>query len=253
MRHRSRRSPRGSGTADTIEGRRGLHSRCEPLKRYLNQRLKLRQLRIVAAIASQGSLLKAAETLGLTQPALTKSLREVEDIVGVRIFDRHARGVQPNAYGTMLAEAAQRILDTLREVEDGFDCIDCRLGGTVIVGTLPTAAAGVIPEVVRQLRVTYPQINVRVVEDRVDPLCTALALGDIDLFVGRLYSLDDNAGLFEQVPLYDEPMSFMVGHRHPLAARTRLHVADFNGFEIRCRFHPGASAQTPRPTCRRSA
>ena len=202
------------------------------MKRYLSQRLKLRHLRVVTTVASQGSLLKAAESLGLTQPALTKSLREIEDIVGARIFDRHARGMQVNGYGTLLADAARTILNTLRDVEDGFDRIDCRVGGTVIVGALPTAAAGVIPAVLRKMRIAEPDIQLRVVEDRTNELYASLALGDIDLFVGRLYSHADAAGQFEQVPIYDEPMSFIVGHQHPLAERKGLSVGEISGHEI---------------------
>jgi LysR family transcriptional regulator, pca operon transcriptional activator len=203
-----------------------------PLKRYLNQRLKLRHMRIVAAVASQGSLLRAAQALGLTQPALTKSLREVEDIVGVRIFDRHARGVHTNAYGEQLAAAAGKILDILRDVEDGFDVIDRRLGGVVVVGALPTSAAGVMPEVMRRMRASDPQIEVRVVEGRTNELSAALAVGDIDLVVGRLYSQVDDGGQFERVTLYDEPMAFIVGHQHPLAARDSVPVSDI----ARCQF-----------------
>lgn len=198
----------------------------------MNQRLKLRLLRVVATVASQGSLLKAAEVLGLTQPALTKSLREIEDIVGVRLFDRHARGVQANEYGVILADAAQKILKILSEVEDGFDRIDSRTGGTVLVGALPTAAGGVIPEVMRRLSVSDPEIVVRVVEGRTNELCAALALGDIDLLVGRLYSAVDEANQFERVALYDEPMSFIVGTQHPLASRESVEVADIAPYEL---------------------
>ncbi len=202
------------------------------MKRYLNQRLKLRLLRVIATVASQGSLLKAAEVLGLTQPALTKSLREIEDIVGVRLFDRHARGVLPNEYGVILADAAHKILNILSEVENGFDRIDTRVGGTVFVGALPTAAAGVIPGVIRQISDSDTQIAMRVVEGRTGELSTALALGDIDVVVGRLYSSFDEAGQFEKIPLYDEPMSFVVGNQHPLAEYERVDIADVMRYEI---------------------
>jgi LysR family pca operon transcriptional activator len=198
----------------------------------LNQRLKLRLLRVVATVAAQGSLLKAADVLGLTQPALTKSLREIEDLVGVRLFDRHARGVQPNEYGVILVDAAQKILNILSEVETGFDRIDNRVGGTVFVGALPTAAAGVIPGVMRQLHLSNLQIMLRVVEGRSNELSAALALGDIDVVVGRLYSSLDEVSQFERIALYDEPMSFIVGNQHPLAAREQVDIADLTRYEI---------------------
>ena len=67
------------------------------MKRYLQQRLKFRHLRVVDAILSHDSILQAAKSLGLSQPALTKSLHEIEEIVGARLFERHGRGVTANA------------------------------------------------------------------------------------------------------------------------------------------------------------
>lgn len=201
------------------------------MKRYLDQRLKLRHLRAITAIESQGSLLRASQVLGLTQPALTKSLGEIEDIVGVRCFDRHARGVTANDYGRMLVDAARQILNILREIDAGFDRIDGRQGGAIVVGALPTAASGVMPEVVRRLRHSNPDIIVRVIEDRMDELYAALALGDIDLIVGRLYDGGRDPNLIRQV-LYDEPMSIVVGAGHPLARKTQVIAADLAQYEI---------------------
>lgn len=180
--------------------------------------MKLRSLRVVATVASQGSLLKAAEVLGLSQPALTKSLREVEEVVGVRLFDRHARGVHPNEYGTLLADASQKILDILLQTEEGLDRIDNRVGGTVLVGALPTAAAGVVPALLSELHEVEPNIVVRVIEDRIDNLVAGLLMGDIDIVVGRLYTPLDHANHVVALPLYDEPMAFLVGAQHPLAS-----------------------------------
>lgn len=202
------------------------------LKRYLSQRMKLRLLRSVATVATQGSLLKASQVLGLSQPALTKNLREIEDIVGVRLFDRHARGVHPNAYGTLLADAAQKILNILSDLDEGFDRIDCHVGGTVLVGALPTAASGVIPGVIRQLRASDPDIVIRVVEDRATELCAALAIGDIDVVIGRLYSTPEQSTQFEYVTLYDEPMSFIVGSQHPLAGKEQVDIQDLAAYEM---------------------
>ena len=193
--------------------------------------MNMRLLRVVATVASQGSLIKASQVLGLTQPALTKNLREVEDLVGVRLFDRHARGVQANAHGQLLADAAHKILTILGDVESGFDQLDARAGGTVVVGALPTSAAGVIPGIIQRLRATDPEIEVRVVENRINELQSALTLGDIDLVVGRLYDNDDLADL-ERVPLYDEPLSFVVGRQHPLASREHVTVTDIGRYEL---------------------
>lgn len=202
------------------------------VKRYLNQQLKIRQLRAVAAIASQGSLLSASQALGISQPALSKALREVEDLLGVRIFERHARGVVPNDHGRLVADAADQILRTLRELEDGFDRLDEHTGGSVVVGAMPTAAAGVMPDVVRRLKATDPNIDVRVIEDRTDELRAMLMLGDVDLVVGRLYPGGDEDERLIRTELYDEPMSMIAGRNHPLAALPSVTPADIAAYDL---------------------
>src|SRR5215213_5560381 len=89
--------------------------------RHLDQRLKLHLLRALDAIDAQRSLLKASTALGVSQPALTKSLQEIEDIVGVRLFDRHARGVQPTEAGAVLVQSARRILAEMRRIDEELD------------------------------------------------------------------------------------------------------------------------------------
>lgn len=189
-------------------------------------------LHVVAAVASHGSLRQAAEALGVSQPALTKSLREAEKLVGVRLFERHARGVQATAYGAALSEAARKILQTLQQVEEEFGRIDSQLGRTAVIGALPTAAAGVIPEVIRQLKASDPHLEIRVIEGRLDELSPALALGNVDVIVGRLYDSLSEGGRFRGVTLYDEPMSFIVGHQHPLASRSAVSISELLDYEI---------------------
>src|SRR5580698_1567447 len=80
----------------------------------LNGRLKLRHLVLVTAIADQGSVLRAAEQLRLAQPAVTRSLREVEQILGVELFERGPRGCTPSMFGVAFLEHARTVLAELR-------------------------------------------------------------------------------------------------------------------------------------------
>ncbi|MEF9875908.1 MAG: LysR family transcriptional regulator, partial [Gordonibacter sp.] len=73
------------------------------MARYLEQRLKIRHLRVIEALDQHKSLLRASKALGVSQPGLSRTLQEVEDIVGCELFERHPRGVQPNAVGRLLA------------------------------------------------------------------------------------------------------------------------------------------------------
>src|SRR5580698_2427118 len=110
--------------------------------RHLDQRLKVQHFRAVDAIATHGSLLKAATALSVTQPALSKSVRDVEDILGVKVFERKPRGVAPTAAGVAFIESARRLLAELRRLDETLDVLSNPSQGAIAVGVLPAAASG---------------------------------------------------------------------------------------------------------------
>ena len=101
----------------------------------LNGRLKLRHLVLVVAIADQGSVLRAAEHLRLAQPAVTRSLREVEHILGVELFTRGPRGVTPTMFGDAFVEHARTVLAELRRAGERISGLADGEVGTVTVST----------------------------------------------------------------------------------------------------------------------
>ncbi len=122
----------------------------------LAQRLRIRQLQVIVAIAEQRSLLAASRSLGISQPALSKALQEVEDALGVRIFDRMSRGVVPNAYGQAILIRARTVLAELNRIGDDLVQIAQQSAGIVVIGALPTAAAGILPATLARLRAPSP-------------------------------------------------------------------------------------------------
>ena len=184
-------------------------------RRYLDQRLRLSLLRAVDAVEAQGSLLKASATLGISQPALTKNLQELEDILQLRLFDRHSRGVIPTAQGKLFTQAARRILADLRRLEEDLDEYVSPSSGTVAVGALPVAAAGVLPGVIARLRTSHPNIKVRLQQGRTTDLSPLLASGELDLIVGRLYEPALTDG-FKREALWSEPIAIFARAEHPI-------------------------------------
>ena len=160
------------------------------MRRYLQQRLKFRHLRVVDAIVAHESILQAAKALGLSQPGLTKSLQEAEEIIGARLFERHARGTDPTVFGLTVAASARRLLNEIARLEDELDAIEIGDGGPVVVGALPVAAAGVLPGALARLKISHPDIEVRVIQGRTEELLSMLAVREIDLIVGQLYTID---------------------------------------------------------------
>jgi LysR family pca operon transcriptional activator len=187
------------------------------VRRYLDQRLKLHHLRAVEAIVAQRSILKAAAVIGVSQPALTKTLRELEDMLQQRLFDRLPRGVRPTEAGTLLAQSARRILAELRRLDEALDRVADPGGGTVALGTLPVAATGILPGALTRLKAAHPGIAVRLDQGRTEELLPKLAAGEIDLIVGRLYEPAIPDG-FSREPLWEEPISILARAEHPVFA-----------------------------------
>jgi LysR family transcriptional regulator, pca operon transcriptional activator len=200
-------------------------------RRYLDQRLRLPHLRAVDAIERHRSLLKASVGLGITQPALTKAVHELEDILQVRLFDRHPRGVRPTEAGRVLVEAARRILAELRRLDEELDRLSSAGGGTVALGALPVTAAGVLPGALTRLTAAHPDIRVRVREGRTEELLPLLAAGELDAIVGRLYEPAVPDG-FRREPLWTEPVSVLARADHPIFAAGAVTVEELRRYDL---------------------
>jgi LysR family pca operon transcriptional activator len=184
-------------------------------RRYLDQRLRLALLRVVDAVEAQGSLLKASAALGISQPALTKNLQELEDILQIRLFDRHPRGVIPTAGGRIFIQGARRILADMHRLEEDLDQLADPNCGTVAMGALPVTANGLVPGVLVRLKTTHPGLKVLLHHGRVTELFPLLASGEIDLVMGRLYEPAVPDG-FRREPLWSEPISIVARAGHPI-------------------------------------
>jgi len=172
-------------------------------------------LRAVDAIEAQRSLLKASAALGISQPALTKSLQELEDILQLRLFERHSRGVRPTEAGVVFVRAARRILAEVRRLDEDLDLLSGPGTGSVALGALPVAASGILPGVLARLRAAHPGIKVRLEQGRSEELLPLLASGELDLIVGRLYEPGVPDGFLRE-PLWTEPISVLARAEHPI-------------------------------------
>lgn len=185
------------------------------MERQLQHRLKLRMLRAVDAIDRHKSLLKASNELGVTQPALTRTLHETEELLGGRIFDRHSRGVSVTDFGEVVCVAVRRILSQISRLDrdlDRFARGDTKL---VSVGAMPPAAVGLLPELFSKLRAQAPAIHVQLTQGSMEELIPLLNDGVLDLIVGRLFPATV-ADEFVREILYYEPLSIIARSDHPI-------------------------------------
>jgi LysR family transcriptional regulator, pca operon transcriptional activator len=199
-------------------------------RRFLDQRLRLPLLRAVDAVATHGSLLKASAALGISQPALTKGLHELEELLQLRLFDRHPRGMRLTAAGVVFVRSARRMLAELRRLDEELDELSGP-GGTIALGALPVAAAGVLPGALARLKATRPDIKVRLRQGRTEELLPLLASGELDLIVGRLYQPAVPDG-FAREPLWTEPISVLARAGHPVFSCEWTSVEELRRYDL---------------------
>jgi LysR family pca operon transcriptional activator len=197
----------------------------------INARLKLRQIEIVLAVAEQGSFLAASHKLSITQPAVSKAVQEVEEIFGHAIFDRMARGVMINAFGRAVVERGLAMMSLVERLADDMVQIEQGQAGTLIIGALPTAASSVLPQTLGRLRVSNPELNIRIVQGRTAELMPQLESGRLDLIVGRLYELETDHDVRRET-IYHEPVSILARAEHPLFAGSTLDASSIAAFGL---------------------
>lgn len=190
-------------------------------------RLKTRHLALLLQLHDHGSVLRAAEAANMTQPAASKLLAEMEALLGVPLFERHARGVAPTAFGLAMVRRAR---SALAEIERGGEEIaalrEGRLG-KVAIGTVVNPGTTLVPQAVAAMKRDYPGILVEVEMDYSRPLVARLLDGQLDIVIGRIMDPEGAAEL-EFEPLADEPHAVIVRAGHPLASRREVRIADLH-------------------------
>ncbi|RTL70111.1 MAG: LysR family transcriptional regulator [Pseudonocardiaceae bacterium] len=196
--------------------------------RLLDGRLKLRHLLLVDALTERGSLVAAAAHLRVTQPVLTRSLRELEDIVGVELYERGARGVTPTIYGTAFTEHARAALAQLTLAERHLAELADAGRGTVTVGSHLAGSDALLPAAIARLKKARPLVTVVVRKADPDELHNDLEAGRVDLVVGRLTS--SVRSTTQQRVLYREPFRLSVRSGHPATSQHDPQLTDLLDF-----------------------
>jgi DNA-binding transcriptional LysR family regulator len=176
--------------------------------------LESRRLRQFLAVYELGSIGQAAVRLLLTQPALSKSLRSLEDDLGVRLFDRTPVGVVPTVFGDALAMHAKSIEAQLREAEAAIGALRGAAKGHVVVGIGPSVAPNLMPMVALSLQRRNPGIELSVLEGLVDDLVPQLRRGQMDVIVGSWPRLADTD--FATEVIFSDHLCVFARADHPL-------------------------------------
>jgi LysR family transcriptional regulator, pca operon transcriptional activator len=186
-----------------------------------NNRVKFRHLQCFLAVFQLGSVQRAAVSLSITQPAVSKTIAELESILGIALFERGRRGAVPTREGRLFAPHANESVAALREGVDKLVRHGANFPATVAIGVLPTVAGPLLPAAVAAFRAAWPAVSVQVWTDSNTRLLERLRSAEIELVVGRLSDPEGMAGMsFEH--LYREPLIVAVRAGHELASETSI-------------------------------
>src|SRR5579862_6812802 len=156
------------------------------LERWITRKFRLRHVELIAELYECRSISKAARRLSLTQPTLTKALRDVERTLGLALFERTNRGLEPTAYGEIFARHAKIVLAQLRHAAEELESLRAGYSGKVTVGTLLAASASILPDAIAMLKKQRPAVAISVVVGTYDILMPSLLVGDLDMVLGRM-------------------------------------------------------------------
>ena len=189
------------------------------------RRVKLNQLRAVMVLANHGSILSAAEELGLSQPAVTKILHDLEEDLGVELFVRTSRGTHATDLGRILAARARTIFSNLEQLAQEIHDTQEGLIGHVTVGVLLAGGAALLPKALTLLTEVAPKVKVTLVEGTYEVLVPQLRAGSLDLIVGRLPAYRYREGL-QVESFYLENIVFVVRPGHELLGGGQCELKD---------------------------
>lgn len=183
--------------------------------------MRLQQLQLIVTLAETGSLRSAAQALNVTQPALTKALRQLEDELGAPLVLRTPKGVQLTPSGELVRARAS---SALREVERAREDVAWQMRHTaarVAVGLSPAAALLLMPGALARLRVRWPQVRAALVDALYPRSLTMVRAGEIDLSVGPLPKDSGERDLHLQA-LFDGETTLVVRKGSPLRKARQL-------------------------------
>jgi DNA-binding transcriptional LysR family regulator len=191
----------------------------------LRRGLKMAHLRLLAALGATGQMGSAAAQMGITQPAASRLMAEVERISGVALHQRTGRGLMLTPGGAALARRAAQVLIQIEDAGRELAEIAGGQSGQVRLGSVTGPAMDRVLPAMAQLRATEAPLQVEVVVATSDVLCAQLLEGRLDFALARLPSGDDAARL-RFVHAGSEPVRLLVRRGHPLLGRSAIGTAD---------------------------
>lgn len=191
----------------------------------VRRRLKLRDLDTLLAVARRGSMAKAAVDLAVSQPAVSQAIADMEQMIGVRLFDRTARGIEPTVYGHAMLKAAGAALDDVGQGVKQIEFLLDPTAGELRIGATAPMLCGFLPAVLSRLIGRYPKVAHHVTEVSGPEKYHLLRERSVDLIIGRT----DGRGIaaeFETSLLFEDRLFVVAGGQNSWTRRRKIRLAD---------------------------
>ncbi|MBL6458871.1 LysR family transcriptional regulator [Belnapia sp. T6] len=195
----------------------------------IGRRIKLRDLHVLLAVVECGSMAKAAESLAITHPVVSKTISDLERTLGVQLFDRSAKGVELTAYGQILLDSGAMVFDELRQGLRRIEHLADPGEGELRIGCPDIMNAGVIPPLVDEFLRRWPKVRLHVLYAETGAgQFQLLRERRVDLLVGRLPMSSTEEDLAVEC-LFDEPFLAFAAMGSSWARRRRIALAELMG------------------------
>jgi DNA-binding transcriptional LysR family regulator len=191
----------------------------------IERRIKLHDVRVLMAVVQAGSMAKAAKHLATSQPAVSRSIADLESALGVRLLDRSPQGIEPTPYGRALVRRGLAVFDELVQGVKDIQFLADPTVGELRIGAPIAVAAGFVSVIVDQLSQRYPRMVFEVLATDTTTAYSALMDRQVDLVVAHVIGPIASEIMSAEI-LFHDPHVVVAGANNPWTRRRRLALGD---------------------------
>jgi DNA-binding transcriptional LysR family regulator len=193
--------------------------------------MTLTQLRHMNELAKTGSFIKSSENLFVTQPALSRSIKSLEDELGAKLFDRQGRHTTLTAFGEEILRRSEVLLDLAKDIKETHRNFKNGLSGQIRIGMGSGPGALVMTKLLQHIAIHYPHLHIEVARGKTGMLIESLRARKLDALIINARSMKPSQDLKMEI-IYETPGAFMVRKGHPLLKLKKVTIDDIRKYPI---------------------
>lgn len=181
----------------------------------------VRHFRLCVALDEYKSILHASKSMNVSQPTASKMLQELEESIGVQLFKRNRRGIEPTQIGLAFIDRSKVILAHLEKVSEEIEALDKGYEGHISIGVTLTGSSYKLQKAIKRFMESHSNVKISLVEGLSSELMSRLTSGEFDFLIGRLSDIELNRDV-NQEPLITENAVIVTGKNNPFSKRDDL-------------------------------